>query len=207
VEPVELPGRGSRIHEKMLRNFAELANDLTSEIAKTLTGDYALFGHSLGGLLAYECSHRLIEKRLPPPAALVVACSPAPTRRSFERFENMNTDEDLIKELRSHNGTPEEIFENPEMLRFTLDVLAADFAACATFDRKERLPLRFPIHVYGGLQDDVEKIDLEAWSVETKNVMTLDMFEGGHFFFRDQETFFMSFLERVLADTYQTAKG
>ncbi len=206
VEPVELPGRGSRASEPLFRDFDALADSLTRSIARSVEGDYAIFGHSLGGILAYECTHRLIEKHYVAPRALEIACSPAPKCRSFERFESLNSDEELIAELRSHNGTPEEIFDNPEMLRLTLDVLSADFAACASFRDKGRPPLTLPVNVFGGCQDDIPEPELEAWKDATVVDMTLDMFNGSHFFFREQETVFLALLESKLRNVMASEK-
>jgi surfactin synthase thioesterase subunit len=202
VEPIELPGRGVRINEPLLRDFDELADFLSETMAVSASNEYAVFGHSLGALLAFECVHRLLGKQRPGPRAFFAACSPAPSRRSYERFGGLNGDDALIEELRAHKGTPEEIFEDPEMLRFTLDVLAADFSVCATFERKQRSQLPVPIFVFGGLQDDVVVEDLEAWNLETSGPMTLNMFQGGHFFFKEKEVIFLSQLEADLKKVF-----
>ncbi len=204
VEPVELPGRGSLASEPLLRNLDHLTDRVARSIGGRLTRDYAVFGHSLGGLLAYESVHRLLEQGWHSPCALIIACSPAPTCRSYERFAQLDSDEALIEELRAHNGTPKEVFENPEMLRYTLDVLAADFAACATFRAKCHPTLDIPIHVYGGIEDDVLESDLQAWELETKAGITLSMFEGGHFFFKEKEGGFLSVLTNLLAGLTST---
>ncbi len=52
VCPLELPGRGMRMDEPLQRDIKALAAQLADEICHDLSGPYALFGHSLGGLLA-----------------------------------------------------------------------------------------------------------------------------------------------------------
>lgn len=70
VCPLELPGRGMRMDEPLQRDIKTLAAQLADEIGRDLGSPYALFGHSLGGLLAFELAHALKARNLPAPLAL-----------------------------------------------------------------------------------------------------------------------------------------
>lgn len=60
IIPVELAGRGRRVHEPFYRSFEEAVEDITSIIVPQLSGaPYGIFGHSLGANLAYETIHQL----------------------------------------------------------------------------------------------------------------------------------------------------
>ena len=59
VRPLELPGRGMRMDEPLQCDIQRLASQLADEISLELDRPYALFGHSLGGLLAFELVHAL----------------------------------------------------------------------------------------------------------------------------------------------------
>ncbi|MGD9658916.1 MAG: thioesterase II family protein, partial [Methylocystis sp.] len=50
IEPVELPGRGARIAQEPIDDFASLVTQLTAELSRRLPPDYAFFGHSMGAL-------------------------------------------------------------------------------------------------------------------------------------------------------------
>ncbi|MFS2126939.1 thioesterase II family protein, partial [Pseudomonas sp. Pseusp97] len=78
VCPVELPGRGRRFAESLHTDLRALASQLADEIAARLDQPYALFGHSLGGLLAFELAHALRDRGLPMPQALFASAAPAP---------------------------------------------------------------------------------------------------------------------------------
>ena len=69
VQPLELPGRGMRMDEPLHTRLDTLVAQLAREVAPQVQQPYALFGHSLGGLLAFELAHALRE-RLPEPLAL-----------------------------------------------------------------------------------------------------------------------------------------
>jgi len=59
VEPIELPGRGSRMDEFPVESYAALTQSLCDELVPTLPERYVLFGHSMGALLAYGIAQAL----------------------------------------------------------------------------------------------------------------------------------------------------
>ena len=62
VCPIQLPGREERIMEKPYTDMSELLRDLTDEIVIAIKGKYALWGHSMGGKIAYELEKYLENK-------------------------------------------------------------------------------------------------------------------------------------------------
>jgi surfactin synthase thioesterase subunit len=200
IEPVELPGRGARVVEAPIDDFDRLVATLTHELSTRLPANYAFFGHSMGALLAYGCAGALAKRRKDIPRAILVACCSAPTRRDNDRFSRAQSDDDLIQELKNLQGTPADVFEHAELLEMTLRTLRADYRVCESFRRRDAGPLASKIHVFGGRDDDVLEGDLAAWASEASGRITLEMFDGGHFFFRDCENFFLSRLVSKLGE-------
>ncbi len=200
VVPVELPGRGRRLHEAPESNLDALAARLSDELGTDLPDRYALFGHSMGALLAYRIAYRLHAERRPLPIALLVSACAAPSRQDWKRYADKTTDASLIAELRKQNGTPEEVFESPELLAMTLSLLGVDYVACASFRYQKLPPLPLPIHVFGGREDEIHSPKLEAWGEESTAGTSLDWFDGGHFFLRRNEDAFLSVLVKRLAE-------
>ncbi|MBL1255633.1 alpha/beta fold hydrolase [Methylocystis sp. Sn-Cys] len=110
IRPVELPGRGVKIREPLLRDFDAVVENLTQELVRESSDRCVFFGHSLGALIAYRCVHALRTRGKGEPMALIAACSAAPSRRRDERLARLKTDADLIGELVRLNGTPPELF-------------------------------------------------------------------------------------------------
>ncbi|MEY8742625.1 thioesterase II family protein [Bacillales bacterium AN1005] len=59
IHEVELPGRGRRMNEPLIDNMEAMVEDIFYSIKNNLTEPYALFGHSMGGLLTYELCHKI----------------------------------------------------------------------------------------------------------------------------------------------------
>ena len=187
VRPLELPGRGMRMDEPLQRDIRRLASQLADEISAELERPYALFGHSLGGLLAFELAHALRERGLPEPLALFASATAGPARRDVSEYTVAKTDAQLIARLRELNGTSEAVLANPELMQLMLPILRADFLLCGSFTHDQRPPLPLPIHVFGGKQDSVRAEQLLDWQLDTSRVFSLDLFEGHHFFLVEQE--------------------
>jgi surfactin synthase thioesterase subunit len=194
VRPVELPGRGTRFDEALHTDIDTLATRLAEELRPAAAGPFALFGHSLGALLAFEVAHRLESE----PLALFVSGTHAPTRRNPARYEGLRTDGELIAELRKLNGTPPEVLNSPELLALTLPVLRADFQLCGGYRRQSRPPLRCAIHVFGGEGDETTPDTLNAWREETRGAFSLRLFDGGHFFIHRHEERILDLVRRHL---------
>ena len=198
VVPVELPGRGSRLAESGARDFDSLVAQLCAEQAEAMRGRFAIFGHSMGALLAFGMARRLRSMGHALPLALLASASAAPSRRDPDRFAGKSGDAALIGDLRKQGGTPEEVFASPELMRITLDVLGADYGVCEGFRYPGEAPLPMPVHVFAGRDDDIEAERIHAWSAETSGAFSLDWFNGGHFFIREQETAFLGALSQRL---------
>ena len=188
VCPLELPGRGMRMDEPLQRDIKALAAQLAQEISRDPHTPYALFGHSLGGLLAFELAHALNARNLPAPLALFVSGTAGPARRDVSEYAVEKTDEQLIARLRELQGTAEEALANPELMQLMLPILRADFLLCGSFSYGERQPLGMPIHVFGGKQDSVRADQLLDWQLEAASGFSLDLFDGHHFFIVQHES-------------------
>lgn len=184
---VELPGRGARGDEPPATHMRSLAKALADELGPRLHQPYALFGHSLGALLAFELAHALRDAQAPAPLALFASGSRAPGVRAAQSNVEGLTDAALIERLRSLNGTPRAALESAEIMQCFLPVLRADFLMCDRYEPVMRPALDFPLHVLGGSRDDIGQGELLAWHAETSSPSSLDMFDGDHFFIHAHE--------------------
>ena len=200
---VQLPGRSSRFAEPALSQVDDIADALLVQLA-AVNGDYALFGHSMGALVAYELAHRVHSTGARPPLALYVSGLPAPHITLPPPIYQL-PEEELVRWLR-HNGVfDDELTQSPELLRMLLPTLRADLAVVDTYRYRKRPPLPWPIRVFGGSDDAECRPTLPDWSAHTSARCTVDEFPGGHFFLLDHladivariESELMSYLEAM----------
>lgn len=198
VVPVELPGRGMRLGEPLVEDYQTLVNQFCDEIAHGTGRPWGIFGHSMGALLAYGITSRLQALGVSMPMMLFASASPAPSLRDPDRFPDTSCDIALTADLRKQGGTPQEVFDNPELLRLTLDTLRADYRVCESFDYRPNPPLAVPIQVFAGRHDDIEPRRIGAWCDEAGGKFALHWFDGGHFFIREHEREVLRIVERNL---------
>jgi surfactin synthase thioesterase subunit len=189
LQPVELPGRGMRFDEDLQTDMHALALQLAREQRGSLKAPYALFGHSLGALLACEMAHAFRDLGCPSPVALFASGTAAPSLRSeYDRdLARPRSDAELIDQLRTLQGTSEEALANEELMSLTLPILRADFLLCGSHRPALRPPLDCPVHVLGGTNDRATTEQLIGWSHETRGSFSVDMLAGGHFFIHEHE--------------------
>src|SRR5215831_8066939 len=77
--PVELAGRGRRIHEALYKDVAAITEDVFNIVNEKIAGaPYALFGHSLGSMIAYELGQKIRDLCLLPPIHIFFSGRSAP---------------------------------------------------------------------------------------------------------------------------------
>lgn len=195
VCPLELPGRGRRFNEALQTDMPALAAQLADELQGRLDVPFALFGHSLGALLAFELAHALRRKGAPQAAAVLVSGAPAPAHRQYHAdLQAEQSDAQLLARLRQLGGTQEAVFADEEMLQLTLPILRADFLMCGRYHYERRAPLGCPVHVFGGRQDRLSIEALSAWQDETAAGFSLEMFDGDHFFINAHEAHLLALM-------------
>lgn len=183
--PLTLPGRGARHGEALHYEWPALMDVLTWEVRPYVDRPVAIFGHSLGALVALEMAHALRIRLGKEPAWLGVAGCIAPSRRQAERKWLSCPEDEFLEELRSLNGTPPELLENRELLDLVMPALRADFHLAGIYEYRQRPPLATPMLIMGGTQDE-EVMDvpdnLSAWGDETRGASRIKKIEAGHFF-------------------------
>jgi medium-chain acyl-[acyl-carrier-protein] hydrolase len=180
---VQYPGRDSRFSEPLLLTAQAIVDDLFEDVARYTDLPLVLFGYSLGALIAYETSKKLVRHGLGAPAELVVAASRAPhLARKNPRLSTL-PDVEFIAKLRKFGGTPESVLQDEEVMRHYLPILRADFAAAENYRSSEPTPLPCPITALLGSSDEmVDESVVEPWQVHTLSAFAMHPMEGGHFF-------------------------
>jgi medium-chain acyl-[acyl-carrier-protein] hydrolase len=177
------PGRGSRMGEAAIQDMNELVKGLFTALQPHTDKPFAFFGHSLGGLAAFELACRLRNDGLPDPIALFVSACGAPDIPDPHPPIHSLPEAEFVKELGNFNGIPPEVLKYPEILKLSLPALRADVQITETYRYEPGEPLRSPIIAFGGLDDArVSRERIEGWAAHTALRFESQYLPGDHFF-------------------------
>ncbi|MFJ2115719.1 thioesterase II family protein, partial [Streptomyces sp. NPDC087850] len=119
VVPLQLPGRERLIDEDPYRSVPEAVEGLLGQVRERARGRVALFGHSLGAVLAYELAHRLAAEDGVELVRLFVSGSPEPARGRAARATGLS-DDDFLARVGEFAGYHHPALDDPEMREMIL---------------------------------------------------------------------------------------
>lgn len=184
---IEIPGRGDRFAEPLLMTIEEMVEDIYPKVIAEIQEDYFFIGMSMGALLSFLITHRLIQENKKLPEYLFIV-----SRMPFANYEanidfaslDSKTFWDYIV---SYDERSKAIAEHEELRGFYEPILRADFIAMQTYHHSfEGLPkLALPALVYYGNKDKnvIDESRIQEWSNQFEQTPEYQVFEGGHFFF------------------------
>ncbi|MBG0817318.1 thioesterase II family protein [Planomonospora sp. ID82291] len=178
---VQLPGRADRYGEPLPESMDALAAAVAEELTPLLDRRFALFGHSLGALVAYEVT-RILEERGTGPARLFASGCTAPHERRDHRYAGYDDDR-LVAVLNRLGGTETEVLSHPGMRELVLPYVRGDFRLAETYRHRPGPPLRTPISVLVGDADPVvTPAQAKSWEAHTSSDFSLTVLPGDHFY-------------------------
>lgn len=195
---IQLPGRETRFAEPKLTQFAAAIDAIVDALRPSLDRPFVFFGHSLGGVLAFETARTLRRLNAPVPLRLFISGCSAPQIREPKEYNKLSDDE-FIQAVRKFGGMPDEVLQNTELLELFLPTLRADFSLLETYHYVQDTALDCPITAFGGL-DDVEtsQDNLTAWNIHTTKAFRVSMFPGDHFFLHTAQNLLLAEIARDL---------
>jgi surfactin synthase thioesterase subunit len=186
IVAVQLPGREDRFPEPLLYTLSDVLDGLIPALASVTSRRYALFGHSMGALLAFEAAHRLSQLKLPAPEALFVGSFPAPDLATDREPLYDLPDDKLTDWMIRVDGISPDALAYPDLLRLMLPMTRADLRIVDAYRWEPRQQLDCPIRVFVGDEDpEVSLAASHAWRRHTSRYLGTRPLPGGHFCVHD----------------------
>ncbi|MBB1244490.1 thioesterase [Streptomyces durbertensis] len=180
LHAAEYPGHAERIREPLEHDLGRLAERFAEAALPLLDRPFALYGHSLGALVAFETALRL-QARGHRPVVLVASGMPAP---HLVRPGGVHRGDDatVLAELARLGGVPSELLEHQDLRDLLLRTARADYQLAETYRFVPGSLLRSPITTHRGLADpELTAGEALGWERAGAGPVTHRTFEGDHF--------------------------
>ncbi|ARF73574.1 hypothetical protein B7C62_15900 [Kitasatospora albolonga] len=209
AHPVRLPGRdGPVTTPRRHPGLAALVRELDEQLAEEVPCRYAVFGHSMGAMLAFWLVQRRMARGGPLPELFLAAAYAAPHLAgsllgvTSEDAVDALDDVTLAERLRAAGGLPAELLARPQWLRLLLGTVREDLRLCAAhrYVAAPRLPM--PVHVFGGRRDPIVSVEqLRGWREHAAGDFGCEILDGGHFLVQEPHAGLLPALRRRLTRT------
>ena len=179
---VQYPGKRAGKDLSQYTGIPDLADRLCAMLKpeESPAGPVALFGHSMGALLAFEVALRF-EQAGNPVAALFVSASAAPGL--LRRVANLQgSDAQLLTMVSEVTGANPEFLNNEHFAATILPTLRG-LKAVAAYESPPESKVSCPIHALMADNDELGTEELMSpWEQRTTSSFDLTVFPGDHFY-------------------------
>ncbi|EBH1935576.1 thioesterase [Salmonella enterica subsp. enterica] len=180
---ITLPGRHELLQQTMPDTISQLSSLVADQLLSYIHNPWAIFGHSMGAVIAHEVILEIMRRKKNPPIMLAVSSREAP---QFHKpgILHQQSDQMLCSELLRLGGTASELMEIDEMRNIILSTMRTDYALIETWQLSSNQKIPCHISAFIGCDDpDVNEDQAKGWQEWSETGFTLDIFSGGHFYF------------------------
>ncbi|MEU2631934.1 alpha/beta fold hydrolase [Kitasatospora sp. NPDC007106] len=183
VLALELPGRVHTSKQRGCRSAAEVTELLLPVLESEVAGHYAVFGHSMGALVAFELV-RVLERLGRAPLWLGLSGSPAPeTGPPATEQRHTWPHERLVHFMRRLGGTPEGVWHHPVLAERMVRTMRWDLEVVDTYRHPGGHPLTTPVSLFAGEADPLVPPErIRRWHAHLHNAIAFHSLPGGHFY-------------------------
>jgi myxalamid-type polyketide synthase MxaE and MxaD len=176
LQLVQLPGRDDLVGQDRYTNYTKLMVSMVPVLLRHLDErPFAFFGHSMGGLIAFEAARALSVIYGKRPVKLYVSATPALREYTVEQLHELNNEQlmNMFPYLRQG--------ESDDFRQELITMLRADLQVISSYRYEPVDLLPTPITVLGAEDDPrVGPLHLKGWENETDSTVQMVIRKGGH---------------------------
>lgn len=200
IIPLQLPGREQRFAESPCTTVAEAVQAVFPEALEAI-GDrreIALFGHSLGAVIAFELALELERSESLQAGHLIVSGSPGPWIQRASRATEL-TDDDFVARVQEFAGYSHAAIEDADMREVLLPTLRADVEMHENYVPSSVHQLSASVLAVRG-QDDtlVGEDEVLTWQKVSTGEFALMELPGGHMYLTDAAPALLAAIARTV---------
>lgn len=183
--PIEYSGHGFRYQEPLAESMEDIVRDVADQIQQIITpgeAKFILFGHSMGGLVAW-----LTTQRLKPSALYVSACEP-PNLLDARRYEKYGNEGALMSYIRDYQRLSEKRMKSNTFLNKLLPIIKNDYKILSEYKYEALGKLDIPVKIFYSKEDTLMRYEMmQSWSDYGSDVQFYEL-SGDHFYIEDDDT-------------------
>ena len=122
---IQYPGRQDRCREPFVETIDELADQIYPVLNSVINGPGALFGHSMGAVLAFEVARRFEKLSQIRPTTVFASGRRAPSRLG-DAVIRLRDDADVVQQMRKLGGTDPRLLADADTLELVLPAFRND---------------------------------------------------------------------------------
>ena len=177
---VQYPGKSDRGLTQLssIPDLAEEIFTMMAPAAKT-AGRVAFFGHSMGGLVAFEVALRFQSAGIPIETLFISSCA-APGHIRYKELQG--SDHEILNLVAQVTETNPDNLANDEFAS-SINPTLESVRAIANYTRPPEITVSCPIHAFVGDDDIIVAADnMAAWAERTTREFSIRVFPGDHFY-------------------------
>lgn len=180
---LDYSGHGFRYQEPLAQSMEDLAEDVIQQIESVQLAEYFLFGHSMGGLLAWIVTQKLEKK---PRVLFISACEP-PGCLDVGKYEKYQREDLLMQYIADYSRVPEKQRNSKVFRKILLPVIQNDFRILSEYVYEPAPVLDVPIVVLYSREDTMMRYEvMEEWKDYGRDV-SFRRIRGDHFYLEEEQ--------------------
>ncbi|MFI5495959.1 thioesterase II family protein [Actinoplanes sp. NPDC051859] len=203
LHPLDRAGQGSRVAEPPSASWEAAVADLATRITAAVDGPWALYGHSMGGLLGYELLCRLAETLPPPRWFFVGGCRPPQLGRRHPVLHEL-PDREFLTALSELGGIPPELLGDEDLVAYFAAGVRADFRQYEQYVfRPREVRPACPLTAFVGSEDPItDPAEAARWAeLMAGPVAGTTLAGAGHFLVVERPAEIVAVINSVLGPT------
>lgn len=181
---VQYPGRQGAADYRGFDDIGELADRICARLRPWWDRPLAVYGHSMGSVIAFEVTRRLQAAGVRP-ARLFVSGRRSPSDGLGVHVPG--NDEEIVEELKALGAVPARLLDKAKYRESILTVVRNDYRANSRYLAPSDVTVDCPVtFLLSDADPYVDAAAVQGWKGHTTGEFAVASFHGGHFFLNDQ---------------------